>query len=195
LTTLILNSVKSCELSDNHVVQTIMKYKLVSKKPLIISLTVAVLVVGGIFGWKKYRAWRMNDQNISLADAAKVGEMATHKLMVQIENKNCPLELQSGCYERGDIVLIKDGQWEFSDAEKSGFLILHMDITDKQTEVLVRSIEKTSGKKSKEGEPNMETVKMRKYAVDFQKIGIAGDDEKGREMGDKTWKWDVVKEK
>jgi len=38
-------------------------------------------------------------------------------------------------------VLIKDGGFEFSDAEKEGFLILHMDLTDKQAEVLVQSLQ------------------------------------------------------
>lgn len=176
-----------------------MKYKIVSYKPLMIFIASIVTIVAIIFGWRWYQ--KNARENPSLSQAAKMGEMTTHKLMVQIENKNCPPEMASGCYERGDIVLIKEGAWEFSSAEKEGFLILHMDITDKQAMVLVRSIEEKSknqppkDKEIKDMPEAMETVKMRKYAVDFKKIGISPDDQKGREIADKVYKWDVVKEK
>ena len=155
---------------------------------------------GGYKAWKYYRP-NPDDRDLSLSQAGRIGEMTTHKLMVQIENKNCPPQMQSGCYERGDIVLIKDGQWEFSGAEKEGFLILHMDLTEKQAEILVQSIEKKSDiqppadKNAKDVLPEMETLKMRKYTVNLQKISISPDDQKGREIGDKIYKWDVVKEK
>lgn len=186
-----------------------MKYKIVSYKPLMIFVASIVTIVAIIFGWRWYQ--KNARENPSLSQAAKMGEMTTHKLMVQIENKNCPPEMASGCYERGDIVLIKEGGWEFSDAEKEGFLILHMDLTDKQAEIMVQALEK-KGKtpsvpdgtsppskgeedKPKDMPPMMETLKMRKYTVNFEKIGIGPDDQKGREITDKVFKWNVVSEK
>lgn len=174
-----------------------MKYKIVSYKPLMIFIASIVTIVAIIFGWRWYQ--KNARENPSLSQAAKMGEMTTHKLMVQIENKNCPPEMASGCYERGDIVLIKEGGWEFSDAEKEGFLILHMDLTDKQAEIMVQALEEKSkvqpDKDIKDAPPAMETLKMRKYTVNFEKIGIGPDDQKGREIMDKVFKWNVVKEK
>lgn len=161
---------------------------------------ISALGFGGYKIWKNYRP-DPNSQDLSLSQAGRIGEVTTHKLLVQIENKNCPQDLQNGCYERGDIVLIKDGKWEFSDAEKAGFLILHMDLTDKQAEVLVQSLEEKSkiqppkDEKEKNSPEMMETLKMRKYAVDLAKISIGPDDQKGRENSGTIYKWDIVKEK
>jgi len=173
-------------------------------------LIIASLSFGGYKIWKNFYP-DPNSQNLTLSQAGRIGEVTTHKLMVQIENKNCPPETQSGCYERGDIVLIKDGAWEFSGAEKNGFLILHMDLTEKQAEILVQALEKKMKTPSvpdgtspplKEGEeklkdipPQMETLKMRKYAVSLSEIGISPDDQKGRENNDTIYKWEIVKEK
>jgi hypothetical protein len=121
--------------------------------------------------------------------------------MVQIENRNCPPEIASGCYQRGDIVLIKDGGFEFSDAEKTGFLILRMDLTDKQAEVLVQSLQQkaknqpaSSAGKAPGGQPAMDQLKMRKYAVDLKKIGIDDNITSGKEANT-VYKWDIVNEK
>lgn len=163
-------------------------------------LIILVLAFGGYKVWKNFYP-DPNSQNLTLSQAGRIGEVTTHKLMVQIENKNCHPQMQNGCYERGDIVLIKDGAWEFSGAEKDGFLILHMDLTEKQAEILVRSLEEKSkvqppkDKELKDAPETMETLKMRKYAVELSKIGIGPDDQKGRENNDTIYKWDIVKEK
>ena len=166
-------------------------------------LIVLVIAGGGYKVWQYYHPGA-NDQNLSLSQAAKIGQVTTHKLMVQIENRNCPPEIASGCYERGDIVLIKPGDFEFSDAEKTGFLILPMDLTDKQAEVLVQSLQQKAKtqpaspaggpKDNPGGQPQMEQLKMRKYAVDLKKIGI-GDDVGSGKVVETVYKWDVVKEK
>lgn len=160
-----------------------------------------ILIVAGVgFGGYKifFGPLDPNDPNLSLSDAAKIGEVTTHKLMVQIENRQCPTEIASGCYERGDIVLIKNGDFEFSDAEKTGFLILKMDLTDKQAEVLVRSLEQKAKNQPKEKSPDgrvqMEQLKMRRYGVDLKKISIEDSVTSGKVV-DAVYKWDIVKEK
>ncbi|HLN18805.1 MAG TPA: hypothetical protein VK255_01380 [Patescibacteria group bacterium] len=167
------------------------------KKFAAVVILVLVLGFGGYKMWQYFRP-DPNDSNLSLAQAAKIGEVTTHKLMVMIEKRNCPSEIASGCYERGDIVLIKPADFEFSDGEKESFLILNMDITDKQAEVLVRSLEQKAKvqpkEKSPDGRPQMEQLKIRKYAVDLKKIGIGDDVTSGKEAGE-IYKWDVVKEK
>jgi len=166
-------------------------------KIIVSLLVVLILGFGGYKIWRNYHP-NPNDPNLSLAAAARIGTVTTHKILVQIENRNCPAAIASGCYQRGDIVLIKPGDFQFSDAEKEGFLILRMQLTDKQAEVLVQSIQKQAKNQPKEktpgGQPMMDTVAMRKYSVDLKKIGIADNDRKGREE-DTVYKWDIVREK
>jgi hypothetical protein len=164
------------------------------RKWAVIIIIILILTGGGYKIWKYYRP-DPNDPNISLAQAAKIGEVTTHKLLVEIENPKCPPAIANGCYERGDIVLIKPGDFEFSDAEKEGFLILRMDLTEKQSELLVRSLDKGGGGKGPDGQPNTQQLKMRRCGVDLSKIGIGNDDQKGREVEGRVYKWDIISEK
>ncbi len=124
---------------------------------------------------------------ITLKKAAKIGQIETNKLLVQIEeNKG------NGRYERGDVVLTASSTKEFSLAEKSGFLIIKMDLTPTQADMITRSLESKVGED--ENGPVYETLKRRKYAVDLEKVGISSDDFKGRELDD-IYKWDILVEK
>lgn len=162
-------------------------------------LAVAILaggVWGGVWGYKKYQRHKaIYGDDVSLKEAAKMGEAVTHKLLVQIENPKGNPEDVKGRYQRGDIVLIKQGDFQFSQAEKSGFLILRMDLTEKQAEILVRSKEADTGKDDPDGRPQLEILARRRYVVDLGKIGLAESDQTGREIEDKIFKWDTVIEK
>ena len=158
-----------------------------------------MLIIAGIFWvWKKVHLSKLGnpDQTMSLGAAAKIGQVSTHKLMIAIENPKCPTDQENTCYQRGDIVLIMAGDHEFSTAEKEGFLIVKMDMTDKQAELMTLSLEKVTGQDKETGAPKTDTLKRRKFMVQLDKLGIAADDQKGQEITDKTFKWDeVVKEK
>lgn len=148
---------------------------------------------------KEYVSWMKRDTNVDaanreLSEAAKIGKMATHKLLIQIENINCSPEIAKGCYERGDIVMIALGSRDFSDAEKAGFLILKMNLTDRQAELLVRAEEREKGEKDMNGNPSMEQVKMRRYSVDLAKIGLGPEIQRGRIM-DQVYDWSVISTK
>lgn len=156
----------------------------------------SAVIWGGVVGYKKYKRYTyLHRDEVSLSQAAEMGEMVTQKLMVQIESPKGNPEDLKGRYQRGDIVLIKPGDFEFSEAEKTGFLILHMDLTQKQAEILVRSKQIDSGKNGPGGEPQLDTLARRQYKVSLEKIGIGDDDQKGREISDKIFKWDVIAEK
>jgi len=129
------------------------------------------------------------DDGMTLKKASKIGEKVTHKLLVQIQDSK-----GEGRYERGDIVLTASSTKKFSPAEKSGFLIIKMDLTPKQAEILTRSLDKVSKELDSEGMPIRETLKRRKYAIDLEEIDIAPDDFKGREV-DEIYKWGVLYEK
>jgi hypothetical protein len=152
------------------------------------------MVGGGVYWYKKKHRFDNPEAKMTLKEAAKIGEITTHKLLVQIEiPKGNPEDLK-GRYERGDIVQVSPGEKEFSEAEKTGFLILKMDLTDKQGELLMRSLESESEEKDPDGRPMMKTLKRRKYAIDLQKIGIGEEVQRGKEV-DQVYKWDIVNEK
>jgi hypothetical protein len=156
-------------------------------------ILIAVLLIGGaIFIYRTFIHPDTGNPNdyITLSEAAKMGEMATHKLMVQIESPKGSAEDVKGRYERGDIVLIKEAEHQFSIAEKTGFLIVRMELTPKQAELLTMSLDEVKGKDKETGEPQRETLKRRKFTVDLEKIGISADDQKGREIEDKVFKWE-----
>ena len=151
-----------------------MKNKIIIIGAVILVLIVGVMVIrGGRGPVDPY------DDGMTLKKAAKIGEKVTHKLLVQIQASR-----GEGRYERGDIVLTASSTKQFSPAEKSGFLIIKMDLTPKQAEILTRSLDKVSEELDPEGMPIRETIKRRKYAVDLEEIGIASDDYKGREINE-----------
>jgi hypothetical protein len=161
---------------------------------LVLLAVLAGAIGGGFFWYKKERHFENPEAKMTLEEAAKIGEVTTHKLLVQIEiPKGNPEDLK-GRYERGDIVQVSPGDKEFSEAEKTGFLILKMDLTDKQGELLMRALEIEDEQKDPDGRPMMKTLKRRKYAIDLQKIGIGDDVQRGRVVED-IYKWDIVKEK
>jgi len=164
--------------------------KILSKKKHIAIVAVVVIIAAVFFVWQK----NSFSKDPSLKEAAKMGEIATHKLMIQIEAPKGREEDMSGRYERGDIVLIFPADHQFSLAEKEGFLIVQMDLTPTQAEILTRAkAESLGGEASKLEAPK--TLKRRKFTVDLSKLGIAPEDRTGREIGDKIFSWDVVTEK
>lgn len=150
---------------------------------------------------KSNRPANSESAGLTLPQASKTDPVSRHKLLVQIENRPCPSQDSAGCFERGDILLIKPGDWEFSDGEKEGFLIIQMDITEGQAEDLVRSLEKEAEVEAPQDEgeeetaPPSETLRLRKYAVDLGKIGLRPDEQKGLEITDEVYTWDIIKEK
>ena len=120
------------------------------KKIIIISLIVVLLIGGGFFLWREISK-PIDNQKLTLKQASRMGEIATHKLLVQIERPKGSPEILKGRYERGDIVLVASEDNKFSESEKTGFLILKMELTPKQVEILTLSLVKESGKKDERG--------------------------------------------
>lgn len=172
------------------------------KKGAVFVVLLAALGAGGYWGLAKYKTWRHDPRQVSLKEAAKEGEMKTYKLLIQIENPKGNPEDIKGRYERGDIVLTAPADRQFSQAEESGFLIIKMDLTQTQAEVLLRpqveekplELFKKDDREGPEGPEPEKQIKRRRYRVNLEKIGIAPDDFKGRVIDDKTFKWDVVLE-
>ena len=169
--------------------------KLGVKKTIAIVLILGLLGSLGWLGWKHFH--HPNTGNpydyLTMNQAAKMGDMKDYKLMIKITKPKNNKEN----FQRGDIVLIMPGDHKFSPAEKSGFLIIKMKLTKKQTELLTQSLDKIKREKDKEtGQPKRETLARRKFSVDLAKIGIPDNVQRGREINDKTFDWkDVVVKK
>ena len=158
----------------------------INRKKLILILVVAAVIVGGFFLVKK-----IFFSQITFSGAGKIGKKTMHELLVNVRNpKGSPQDLQNQ-YERGDIISISDGEKQWSLAEQEGFLIIKMDITDKQAEMLMQPEEKQTGKDTN-GQPIMETLKLRQYEIDLSKVGIALNDEHGKVINNKVFGDDIV---
>lgn len=177
-----------------------MSIKITNKPHFITFWTIILILVAGgaLLIYTRYIHPDTGNPNdyLTLKEAAGMGEVANYKLMVQIENPKGNPEDETGRYQRGDIVLILPASHEFSPAEKSGFLIIQMDLTQKQTELLTMSLDEIKRERDENGQPKRETLKRRKFTVDLAKLGIGPEVQNGREIEDKTFKWEeVIKEK
>jgi len=97
--------------------------------------------------------------------------------------------------ERGDVVLAKPSDWQFSDAEKSGFLIIKVRINETLANLIIHPLNEIRSLASDDKPAAPEEIKRRKFAVDLAKIGIAKDDEKGREIDDHTFDYNILYQK
>lgn len=150
----------------------------------------AFLMVAIFFSWAFwYFALRQDmpedPYKLTMDEAGKVGETKTAKLLVQVAPS------REGRFERGDIVLVAAEDKEFSLAEKEGFLIINVFLTEKQQQLLLLSMR--GEKEDESGRPV--DIKRRKFTVDLEKIGIAPDDIKGKIISDKVFEDEVLIEK
>jgi len=160
---------------------------------------IVLIIIGGVFS---YRAWHRNSlipaiDKLSLAQAAKMGTKTTHELLIQIENSKCNPAMSHTCYQRGDVVLTVEGEKQWSEAETEGFLIIKMDLTPTEAQLLVHPLETLSDKKTNDpsGRPNFDQKQLRRFAVDLTKIGIGAEDQSGRLVEDKIFTSDMLIEK
>lgn len=173
------------------------KIRIVNKKRFALFVFCVVAIIGGTFwGVKKYRETHpKSTYDMTMAEASKKGEKKVYQLLIKINKPS--QNAAPGGYERGDIVLTAPEDKQFSVAEQEGFLIIKMGLTQQQADLLTMSKEpeKIPEKEDKKAEVSPQN-QLRRFSVDFSKIGISSDEEKGRVIDDKVFNWqDVVKEK
>lgn len=165
----------------------------------IAAILAVVFVIGGFFIWRTIHQRNQIPQldRLTLSEAAKMGDKANYQMLIQIQNSNCEQVVANSCLQRGDVVLIASADKEWSPAEEEGFLIIKIELTPKQAELMTQPLEKISDKAKgdpKQG-PMFDQIQRRKFAVDLVKMGIASDDQKGRIISDKVFTADILKEK
>jgi hypothetical protein len=125
----------------------------------------------------------IDPQELSWEQSAEIGETKTLQLLVQIA-KSTGDENQS---ERGNVVLTAPEDKQFSTAEKEGFLIIKVKMTEMQAQLLTIALEEKTAEKDAEGNPVVEQVKPRKFRVDLASIGIGENETTGRVVADKVF--------
>ena len=160
----------------------IMKHK---NNLLLLGGILLVLIIAGwlFFVHKK----NMNNPGyMSLTYASKIGEKKTMQILIQ------PIDGNSGHLQRGDVVLVAPADKQFSLAEKEGFFIARVNITDAESSLLTYSkgINENDKKTGANG-----VQPQRRFSVDLSKIGVSAEEKKGRVVGDKVFEDTIFVEK
>jgi len=161
---------------------------------------IASLTTLGVYERQKQKKFEDPLDKMTLSQAAQQGELTEMKLLIQIKTPVGDPNDANSRLERGDVVLAKPADWQFSDTEKEIFLIIKVKMTPTLANLIVKPLEKNLEARLlgdiKEGEPQpKEQLKRRKFAVDLGKIGIKDSDEQGREITDKTFDWEILRQK
>lgn len=163
-------------------------------KVTILFIAVALVIAGAIWGFNK----------ISRDGGLAGGEKARYEVLVSVrdESNPDPEEDKRSSMKKGYVIGVYNEGQKWSDTERISFLILKMELTQEQKEKLTRPIEKEikrekSPEEKREGEedmPEMETVSIREYKIDLEKIGFSDPDSllKGQPFADKVFGWEVV---
>jgi hypothetical protein len=165
------------------------------KLQIIAPFLILLAIIASYYFWHQKNNTNDPLDKMTLNQAAREGQMVEMKLLVQIETPQGRADDANARLERGDVVLAKPADWQFSDAEKSGFLIIKVKVTPALADLMVKPVEKIIDTEKDTGAPIKETERRRKFAVDLNKIGIGKDDEKGREIADKTFDWHILIQK
>jgi hypothetical protein len=174
------------------------KIVIVSKKPLIIFLTVIILLVGGYFGYKKYQKNKFMKGNAE----------SVYEVLVQMadEKVNDPVEDARSSLKRGDVIAYVPEGHQWSDTEKISYLIVKMKLKPVDASKLMEAetkdkpIDEARKKEMPEGmKSEKETVRARKYQINLDKLDVEdltiNDLAKGQPTGDKVFGENVIRKK
>lgn len=169
--------------------------KITNKKRFAMFVLGAAVVAGGI-GFAAYKVVKNYRQTpaierMSINEAAKIGEKKTVQLLVQI----APAKSE-GRLERGDVVLSAPEDKQFSIAEKEGFLIIKIRLTESEEQLMALALNEQKGIfANEEDRAGAKQLKRRKFSVDLSKIGIGADETRGKVIADKVFEDDVLLQK
>lgn len=171
-------------------------FKINNKKKFIIFLITLIVIVlsisFGIYKIVKREKSIPEIETMTISKASKIGEKRAVQLLIQIvDQKNV-----QGVLERGDVVLSASEDKQFSIAEQEGFLIIKINLTQSEQELLELSLkEKVKIFANQDDQQERKEIKRRKFAVDLEKIGIKPEEKTGKIISDKIFEDDVLIEK
>lgn len=143
-------------------------YKIENKKRfLLFILAIAAILIAAVFGWKKYQAGKNNPENQPQVFEAMIQTKGQGEYKTDEDKKTF--------FENGDVLVIFPEGHVWSNGEK-GETIIKLKVTKEEADRLMESEMRKSSevglRKDGEGEPQEETVRLRKYKVDLDDIDI-----------------------
>jgi hypothetical protein len=175
-------------------------------------LKTAIIILGCflVFGFTAkyvYIKFIPSDMNkVSMDQAKYLGDKSVYQVAVIVSPPPPGSKPDDpGLLRRGDVLEVRPLDREFSDGEKNSYLIIKMELTPAEAEVLVRS-------KTKEAERPMATgnkatgtllqtgkkriiTDLRQYGINLGKIGIKDDEYKGRVIEDRVFGDEVIRDR
>jgi hypothetical protein len=162
-----------------------------TKKKIIIAVAVIAVIVGGIFGWKKYKNYKAGKEETASVYEALV--------MVADQTASNPDEDKKSSLKRGDVIAIFPEGHTWSDTERTSYLIVKVKTTQENANKLLEPVTKEVKREKKEGEqdmgPEMETVRPRKYYLDVSVPSVNDLMLKGQPYKDKVFGEGVIEER
>jgi len=147
--------------------------KISYKKVTILFLTLVLIISGAV--WIFIKIYKGNFGE----------ELNTYKILVTVrDQKNAdPEEDKRNSMKKGFVIGVYDKEHIWSQTERVSYLILKIELTDKQKEKIIKPIEKkTKQKKLSEEEKKMveisgedskkEIIEIRKYKINLDEIGF-----------------------
>ncbi len=184
--------------------------KYVSLRLLIVIFV--ILTIGGVVFFA-IKHFHLKNENVSSSNKTteeeSKQEKKTYEVLVAIRNQYNPdpKEDKRVSMKKGYVLGVYNDGHKWSETEKRSYLILKMNLTEKQKNDLVQPIKekKNSDKKGnekkgddkidiKEGEEE-NIIGIRMYKIDLEKIGFSDPKvlTRGQPFKDKVFDWDIVK--
>ncbi len=179
-----------------------------NKKYIIILAVSVIFVISsiGIF-LKIEKANNKNDNSNKQGESIEDTEKKEYEVLVFVRNQSNsnPEEDRRSSMKKGYVIGVYNNEHNWSNAEKTSYLILKMNLTNKEKTMLVQPVEKEIQKKDlseedqkmleDEGqEVKKETVGMRAYKINLEKIGFDNPKQlvKGQPFEEQSFGWEIV---
>jgi len=156
-----------------------------SRKRLVISGSLLIILAALIFGIKYYR---YNQQN----------PYGVWETLVVLRSQNSglsPAEDAKTSLKRGDVIAVQPEHHAWSETEYKSYLLVKIEGRKDDVEKLLEPLTENSNQKNN-GTMDQNIIRARKYAVDMDKVGFSGDQVvSGQPVENRIFKIDVIKEK
>lgn len=168
------------------------------KKAAIVLGALVLLIVGASLGWKY-----LKPQPKQVYEAL---------IAVRSQNNADPVEDAKNSLKAGDVLLLLPEGHRWSDTERLSYLLLKMNLTEKEAQTLVSPQEKKAAipkpktdeekkqaeerKKAEGDRQQMETVRARQYRIKIEELNINADAIiTAQPYPDKIFDWRIVEKK
>lgn len=167
---------------DNHVVQTIM-----NKKKLSLIIAAVVIIIAGIFLYKKYHIPKEDTRSV-------------YEALVQVNDQKAssPDEDKRSSLKKGDVIAVFPEGHPWTDTEKTSYLIVKIKMTPEDADKLTEPVTKEAANKSSgdnNAGPQQETIQARKYHLNVNVPTVNDIMIKGQPYKDKIFDSGIIKNK